>query len=346
MTDADATCPVHADLATFSIVASQELPHEFASCPHCVGSLRALRELRALGESMVSTPPDADRAARVRAQVVRSLSSRAGGGARRFRWRLVPTSIAMAAAFSAVLWAFVATRREHRRNAVTVPTDVSLAVVRQMGAARFERTGKAPDEVVRLEEGQLHVSVAHLGPTERFRITTGDAVVEVRGTEFDVEASHGHLEAVAVQRGRVEVRVETKEPALVIEGGRWLATGSAPTPPPVPAPTPAPARAAHAAAPAVHRKDGAATPRPAAASESAAAKVPSSPVWAPSPREQIPAARDVNLPAAPPTPVVSAAPKPPEVSGAESRRREREDDRSERRERRSERRMEHLEHRR
>jgi hypothetical protein len=343
MTDADATCPVHADRATLSIVASEELPADYASCVHCVEGLRELRELRALGDSLAWAPPDADHSARVRARVVESLSSRAGRARHPLFGRFIPATLGLAAAFSAVFLVFVATRHETREPTRGVSTEASLAVVRQVGVARFEEIGKAPDEVVRLEEGRVHVSVAHLGPAERFRLVTGDAVVEVRGTEFDVEASQSHLEAVAVQRGRVEVRVDAREPALLTEGGRWSANEHPAAPPPAPAP----ARAAHIAESAVHRKEAVPSAHaPAAARESTAAEIPPSPPAAPSPAEEIPAHREVNLPATPPKSVVTAPAKPPEVIGVESQRREREEQRSERRERRDERRLEHLERRR
>jgi hypothetical protein len=343
MTDADTTCPVHADLATVSLLASEELPADFASCAHCAEGLRALRELRALGDSLAWTPPDGSRAAKVRAEVVRSLSSRSVPALRPRFGRFIPAAIGLAAAFSAVFVAFVATRHEVGAPSRSLPTEASLAVVRQVGVARFLTIGKAPDEVVRLEEGHVHVSVAHLGPAERFRIVTGDAVVEVRGTEFDVEASQSRLEAVVVQRGRVEVKVGAREPALLTEGARWSASERAAAPAAVPMPTPAPLRAAHIAESAVHRKEAVPAHVPAAAPESAAAQIPPPAPAALSSGEQLPAHRDVNLPATPPKPVVPAPAKPPEVIGAESQRREHEEQRSERRERRDERRLEHLE---
>jgi hypothetical protein len=343
MTDADATCPVHADVATFSMIASEELPPDFVSCVHCVAGLRALRELRALGDSLAWTTPEADRAARLRARVVESLSSRSGRAPHPLSRRFFPAAIGLAAAFSAVLLAFVATRHEKGEPARRVPTDASLADVRQVGVARFETVSKAPDEVVKLEEGKVHVSVAHLGPAERFRIVTGDAVVEVRGTEFDVQASQSRLEAVTVQRGRVEVRADAREPALVTEGTHWSANERAAAPPPAPMPTPAPARAAHTVASEVHRKESVSAHAPAAAPESPAAEIPPPPPAAPSLAEQVPAHREVVPPSTPAKPVVTAPAKPPEVSGAESVRREHEEQRLERRERRDERRIERLE---
>lgn len=345
MTVADVTCPLHADLATHSIVASEELSPEFASCIHCVESLRAWRDLRALGGSLDWTPPDADRSAGVRARVVRTMSSRSSIVPHPFRGRLTAPTIGLAAVLSALLFAFVAAHREKRDRLGSVRTEASLGVIQPIGVARFERTSEAPDEVVRLEEGRVHISVAHLSPAERFRVMTGDAVVEVRGTEFDVQASSGRLQAVAVERGRVEVSVGPSEPAVLVEGGRWSASKRPVTAPPEPMPTAAPGRVAHTAEAVFRRQGGASSHVPPAASRSTANRNPSSPPVpqvALSPGKEITAPQEVNVPT-PPKPVATPPLKPPEVISTKSQRREREDQRSERRERREERRLEHLE---
>ena len=116
MTVAEETCPLHADLATHAIVASEELAPQFASCIHCVEGLRAWRDLRALGGSLDWTPPDADRAARVRARVVGTVSSRSSVVPRSFRRWLTSAAVGMAAVCSALLVAFVATHREKRES--------------------------------------------------------------------------------------------------------------------------------------------------------------------------------------------------------------------------------------
>lgn len=349
MTAADVTCPLHVDLATNAIVASEELAPQFTSCIHCVESLRAWRDLRALGGSLHWTPPDADRAARVRARVVSTLSSRSSVVPHPLRGRLRPSAIGTAAVFSLALAAFVvfvALHGERRDRVGSAPTEAaSLGVIQPIGVARFERTSVAPDEVVRLEEGRVHISVVHLAPAERFRITTGDAVVEVRGTEFDVEASSGRLQAVVVDRGRVEVRVGASEPALLAEGSRWSASKSPAAAPLEPVPTPAPGRVAHAAQAVLHRQAGASSAVAPAVSRLAGKdqSPPPVPPVASSPGKEIPAPREVNVPTTPPTPAVAPPAKPPAVIGAESQRREREDQRADRRDRREERRLEHLE---
>lgn len=87
--------------------------------------------------------------------------------------------------------------------------------------ARFTHASDSPDEVVRLTDGGITISVSPLGPNERFRVIVGDAEVEVRGTEFEVVAAADHLVEVRVEHGRVEVRVEGSAPILLDAGQHW-----------------------------------------------------------------------------------------------------------------------------
>jgi hypothetical protein len=116
------------------------------------------------------------------------------------------------------------TQSIHRRYAAP------LGDVRPVGVARYERVSAAPDEAVRLTEGRIHVAVVHLGPQERFRVLTADSSVEVRGTEFELEASAGRLQSVEVERGLVEVRVANREAQLLIAGAHWQAASEPPLP--------------------------------------------------------------------------------------------------------------------
>ena len=92
---------------------------------------------------------------------------------------------------------------EHRR--VISPTDDGVSV----------------DEVVRLSNGSVSVAVKKLRPFERFRVITGDAEVEVRGTAFSVIVERDKLVGVAVDSGLVEVRPWQQGPILLAAGERW-----------------------------------------------------------------------------------------------------------------------------
>ncbi|HLW45161.1 MAG TPA: FecR family protein [Acidimicrobiales bacterium] len=358
MTSVDLDCSVHADLATRAITAGEDLPAQFVACLACAERLRALRGLRDLARSdgsLVWSESDAARASRVRARILETVATSAGAPARRsFRqvrpaWSILAFSAAAAA---------VAVIGLHRGKDVRVPLpsgEVSLGEVRPVGAAQFERVGKAPDEIVRLVEGRIHVEVAHLEPAQRFRVVTSDAVVEVRGTAFDVQASGARLQNVAVERGRVEVRTATTPPTVLGQGSHWAVGESTVTVPPGPAPTPAPVagplRVTRPARERSHRDEVApAAERPVVETEAPAgesvhpATLPAAELQTEVPGSRAPEAKKAPMvPSKPTVPIPAAATQRQEP---ETVHREREDERAERRERREERRLERLERRR
>jgi TolA-binding protein len=98
----------------------------------------------------------------------------------------------------------------------------SRAAVRAIGAARFTRVQAPPDDVLRLDDGTIVLEVAPLPSGERFRVTTEDAEVEVRGTRFQVSASRGKLTQVTVASGRVEVRSAGGGRVVLDPGDEWV----------------------------------------------------------------------------------------------------------------------------
>jgi hypothetical protein len=118
---------------------------------------------------------------------------------------------------------------------VTPPREEPLrprhhGVVTGERGASYTLATEAPDELVVLEAGKIHVEVSPLGPGERFRVRAGDGEVEVRGTAFDVTVESGHLKRVRVDHGRVEVR-RSGELATVLDGGQsWSARVPMPAP--------------------------------------------------------------------------------------------------------------------
>jgi TolA-binding protein len=98
----------------------------------------------------------------------------------------------------------------------------SRAAVRAIGAARFTRVKLPPDDVLRLDDGTIVLEVAPLPSGERFRVTTEDAEVEVRGTRFQVTASRGKLTQVTVTSGHVEVRAAGGGRVVLDPGDEWV----------------------------------------------------------------------------------------------------------------------------
>jgi hypothetical protein len=97
----------------------------------------------------------------------------------------------------------------------------SVASVRAIDGARFSRVQAPPDELLRLDDGTIELQILHLGPGERFRVLTGDAEVEVRGTRFRAVARNQRLTAVHVWEGRVEVRPFSGGAAVLDPGDDW-----------------------------------------------------------------------------------------------------------------------------
>jgi len=103
----------------------------------------------------------------------------------------------------------------------------SRAAIVAMDGARFSRLQSPPDEIVRLDEGTIDLEVTALPANERFRVTTNDGDVEVRGTRFEVVASKGSLTAVHVWRGRVEVHSYSGAVVILGVGDQWVRGKSA-----------------------------------------------------------------------------------------------------------------------
>ena len=125
--------------------------------------------------------------------------------------------VAFAAAAAVILWLVV------RPGAPTLPKESITA----LGPAHYERVAAWPDFRVRLDEGRIDVRVTKLAMGERFRVTTSDAEVEVRGTQFIVAAEQGKIESVSVGEGRVEIRWAHEQPIFLAAGQSWSPTKTA-----------------------------------------------------------------------------------------------------------------------
>jgi len=147
------------------------------------------------------------------------------------------------------------------RSALQAPAEAageSRATIRAIGPARFSRAHFQPDEIVRLDDGEIELDIAPLGARERFRVVTDDGEVEVRGTRFKVAVTDHRLAGVHVWHGQVEVRSRGGALAVLEAGDDWvreavpakLAPEAAAPPPPAAARTESRARAARRTAPA------------------------------------------------------------------------------------------------
>lgn len=273
--------------------------------------------LRRLARALPHPVPEPARVASVRARVL----ARAGAERRRARLRS-GAFVAFALAALAVL--AIGLRQPSGRD----PVPRYHGTITADSRARFRRVSAAPDELVVLDSGKIHVEVSPLGPGERFRVQAGDGEVEVRGTAFDVTVEGGHLASVEVEHGRVDVRSAGSASARLGPGQHWVAAPA--EPPAIDVPS--------SAAPAVEAPSASATRRTppsslrSSKSETAAVEIPSS-IPPPLPSVAPPPLPSVVAPPLRPAPTATANPSddaPAPASTHDEDRRERRDERRER----------------
>jgi len=185
-----------------------------------------LEDLQAAARQLPQHQPDEAKKAALRASLVETARTERPAAPR----RAVPALIAACAvAAAAILW-WVSARSQGEVAAVrpAAAMDARRATIQSSSGANFEHTrvpGTAAsdpiDEVVRLRQGRVAVAVEHLSRGERFRVVTGDAEVEVRGTSFDVVVVDDRLAEVTVHTGVVDVRPEGREAIALHPGESW-----------------------------------------------------------------------------------------------------------------------------
>jgi hypothetical protein len=326
------------------------LAEHFASCHACGAEWDDAQRLRALVRELPTPSLEASAVSAVRERVLEGALEMERTRRRR---RVLGSALAVAAMVA------VAALAPWRGRVGTGGAPQYHAVLTGGPSATFVRESGLPNEVVRLDEGTLHVEVEKLRAGERFVVHAGDGEVEVRGTAFDVTVLDGHLSSVHVERGRVEVRAASSSPAVLSIGEEWKAAPPRATPTPLPeiAPTPSPAPAAlspevvEPSSEAVHpRARGPAgtdvgqskPPEPTSQVVAEPTPVPEvvSPMPAPAatapPPRTLPGPAKATplspvVPVAPPTsPAASPSPVPSDPHGRDDARRERRDERHER----------------
>jgi TolA-binding protein len=209
---ARARCPSPVELERAFWSDDPGLRAHAAGCERCG---REWAEIAALVETGRAIPPPAPSPER-REEIRTALLSAEPNGEkrpdRRARW--LTLGGAAAAAALAVAWLAWPSGDEALR--------VERGRLLAHAGARYLRVSPSPDEIVRLVDGTVTVEVERLQPGEGFRIVTGDAEVEVRGTAFDVTAAGDRLRSVRVIHGSVEVRARGSRRVLSA-GQTWPA---------------------------------------------------------------------------------------------------------------------------
>ncbi len=215
----------------FTDGAEATLEAHLAGCAECSAAWRDLGELADVARELAPAPLSHERSAAMRAALMEEAA--AEPVARPPSGRSVARWVALAAAATLFLGAGAAGMAWLRPPAepeqlirlveAPVPKPAYRGTVMAQPGTRMARLGEAPDEVVRLVQGSVTCEVAHLAEGERFRVITGDAEVEVRGTAFDVVAEEDRLVRVRVIHGVVEVRPAGRPSVSLEPGGEWSA---------------------------------------------------------------------------------------------------------------------------
>ena len=239
-------------------------------CASCRARAALWRGLVPEMRGAVAPAPGAMATRRMQIEIERRLAAgTAPAPARRWRWSWAPAIGLVAAAAAVVLWlrvghrplppvgyaAFGGVRGSVRvgerpiSKAVRVPEGVPITVAAggavevaldsgaalvMEGAGRFTLEGSARDVAVRLAEGKLRAAVAHRLPDQTFAVLTTDLRVEVRGTQFAVDATPAGSR-VEVTEGQVAVHFADGRSTLVSAGG---SAGTVEPEPPSEAPRP------------------------------------------------------------------------------------------------------------
>ena len=199
-------------------------------CAECTRELEALERIVDAGREIDVSPSEPARMEQRRARLLeaarRSTTPRASRTPVMIAVLAVAVAVAMVALVGVDRLAPATPTATPRAEALALSEPPAAAprahgVVRASAGSHFTLLSDAPDEIVRLVEGAITVSVTPLAPGERFRVVVGDAEVEVRGTAFEVAAHDDRLESVDVLHGAVEVRLEGRAPTLVPAGARW-----------------------------------------------------------------------------------------------------------------------------
>jgi ferric-dicitrate binding protein FerR (iron transport regulator) len=200
----NAACPDPAELTRRVFEgADRELERHLDACPVCAQEAAATSALAELGRELPDGAPSEEGAEAVRLALLSSASDGTSGAtsARRRYWIPLAAAASIALAVGVILLAYGPSETHAKRVAAG---EARRASVHAQKGASHELLGAQPDEMVRLTDGTITVEVEKLRPGERFRVVTGDAEVEVRGTAFDVTAKDDALIGVR-EIGRAHV---------------------------------------------------------------------------------------------------------------------------------------------
>jgi TolA-binding protein len=226
-------CPSKTEFAkAVSGTKSDVIARHLAICPQCAKEWSAHRAIQEVARHL---PRQAVSPSKTEADRV-TLQNRISGKhpqttiIRRYvRWMAAASVLTLLIA--AFFWGLSQKRNfdEMPVSRVEAQSEVTRrASVNPFGAAEYRSISTQPDEMIRVFDGTISITVDKLSAGERFRVITGDAEIEVVGTVFEVSASRDKLVSVRVLSGMVEVRPQDRPGAVLEQGERWLASDANP----------------------------------------------------------------------------------------------------------------------
>jgi hypothetical protein len=184
------------------------------ACADCAREVQALEALAAA--LRVEGEADELRARRERTRLLASFDRALLAPARRPRWPWMLAPVALAGAAALLL----------RGRPTPVPAPATAAVVRAEGAAVWSDRREAGREEVLLERGALWIHVVHAADGGHVLVRLPDGELEDTGTTFTVRAEDGHTTRVAVEEGRVLLRIHGQPPVSLGAGEAWAPPAS------------------------------------------------------------------------------------------------------------------------
>jgi hypothetical protein len=186
----------------------------------CAACLREARALEGLAGALREGPPNprAEDMLHVRRERTRLLAAfdhalvsperRSGGRRRVVGW----------AAAAVLVVGILAVWRVRRSEPPLVQPG---ALVRADRSAEWSTHTDARRETIVLDRGSLWIHVDHASGEGRLLVVLPDGELEDTGTTFTVSVAEGHTARVAVQEGRVVLRLRGLSPVIVGGGDTW-----------------------------------------------------------------------------------------------------------------------------
>ncbi len=198
-----------------------------AACSACARELAELTTLAEILRRPGAAPGDELRAHREKTRLLAAFDRRLLAPPRRTRLR---SSLLSAAAVLVLIVAGFGLRRlRSRRELVTV--NAPPVVVRANAATVWSEREEGSHELVVLERGTLWVRVDHTRSERQLRVNLPDGELEDIGTTFTVTAEAGHTSRIAVQEGRVVLRLRNQSALTIGAGEHWTRPEPLPAPP-------------------------------------------------------------------------------------------------------------------